>query len=188
MSEIIPPPGFEADQSDDVAEETIGPYFVHYDPKNASSLSATGMISLPHHANSMGTVHGGVLMTFADFTLCAFGRSGSTDAHIVTVSLTTEFVRAAPIGVWLHATGEVVRRTGSLVFVQGRLYHENDAVLTYSGVGKVSTNKPFDLLHLVGYLRETTHAFSHDYSVGYCWHGFRVVCLLQVHCRKNIQA
>jgi len=115
-----------------VAEETIGPYFVKYDP----NLIATGMISQPHHANSMGTVHGGVLMTFADFTLCAYGRDGSTDAHIVTVSLTTEFIRAAPIGAWLHAMGEVVRRTGSLVFVQGRLYHENNALLTYSGVGK----------------------------------------------------
>ena len=132
MSEIIPPEGFEADQSDDVAEETIGPYYVKRNP----NLIATGMISQPHHANSMGTVHGGVLMTFADFTLCAYGRDGSTDAHIVTVSLTTEFVAAAPIGVWLHASGEVVRRTGSLVFVQGRLYHEKDVVLTYSGVGK----------------------------------------------------
>ena len=136
MNEINPPPGFEADQSDDVAEETIGPYYVNYNHKKDSTLVATGMISKPHHANSMGTVHGGVLMTFADFTLCAFGRDGSGDAHIVTVSLTTEFVRAAPVGVWLHASGEVVRRTGSLVFVQGRLYHNTEAILTYSGVGK----------------------------------------------------
>ncbi len=129
---LDPPPGFEPDQSNDIAEETIGPYYVNYAP----NLLATGMISMPHHANSMGTVHGGVLMTFADFTLCAFGRDGSKDAHIVTVSLTTEFVRAAPIEAWLSASGEVVRRTGSLVFVQGRLYHGEEAVLTYSGVGK----------------------------------------------------
>ena len=129
---LPPAPGFEPDQSDDIAEETIGPYYVNYNP----ALLATGMISMPHHANSMGTVHGGVLMTFVDFTLCAFGRDGSNDAHIVTVSLTTEFVRAAPVGAWLHASGEVVRRTGSLVFVQGRLYHDNDALMTYSGIGK----------------------------------------------------
>ena len=132
MTEITAPQGFEPDQSDDIAEETIGPYYVKYDP----ALAQTGMISQAHHANSMGTVHGGVLMTFADFTLCAFGRDESNDAHIVTVSLTTEFVRAAPVGAWLFADGEVVRRTGSLVFVQGRLYHDNECILTYSGVGK----------------------------------------------------
>ena len=34
------------------------------------------------------SVHGGVLMTFADYTLCAIGKTGSTDESIVTVSLT----------------------------------------------------------------------------------------------------
>ena len=75
-------------------------------------------------------------MTFADFTFCAVGKTGTDDASIVTVSLTTEFVRAAPADCWLYGEGTVTRRTGSLVFVQGRLCHGDDAVLTYSGIGK----------------------------------------------------
>ena len=132
MASITIPQGFEPDQSNDIAEETIGPYYVLCNPE----LSATGMISQSRHSNSMGTVHGGVLMTFADFSLCAFGRAGSADTHVITVSLSTEFIRAAPIDAWLTGDGEVVRRTRSLVFIQGRLYHEDQVLLTYSGVGK----------------------------------------------------
>jgi acyl-coenzyme A thioesterase PaaI-like protein len=84
----------------------------------------------------MGTVHGGVLMTFADYTLCAVGKTGSDDESIVTVSLTTEFLLPATAGVWLTGTGTIHRRTGSLVFVQGRLCQGDDVVLTFSGIGK----------------------------------------------------
>ena len=128
----MPPTGFSPDQSKDSAEENIGPYYVKYSP----ALKNTGMISLPRHSNNMGSVHGGVLMTFADFSFCAFARDGSTDAHILTVSLTTNFVHAAPVNAWLIGDGEIVRRTRSLVFVRGSLYHENEILLTYNGVGK----------------------------------------------------
>ena len=75
-------------------------------------------------------------MTFADYTLCAVGKTGSTDDSIVTVSLTTEFVRAAPSDEWLSGVGSVSRRTRSLVFVQGRLCHGDSVIMTFSGIGK----------------------------------------------------
>ena len=90
----------------------------------------------PHHCNGMETVHGGVLMTFADFALCAQARFQSTDKHIVTVSLSTDFVDSAPCGSWLESRGEVTRRTGSLVFVQGIIHCSGKPVLSYGGIGK----------------------------------------------------
>ena len=71
-----------------------------------------------------------------DFTFCAVGKTGSSDQSIITVSLTTEFVAAAPPDVWLTGQGELTRRTRSLVFVQGRLLNGDVVVMTFSGIGK----------------------------------------------------
>ncbi|MEM8767913.1 MAG: PaaI family thioesterase [Pseudomonadota bacterium] len=129
----VPPPGFQKAVGTDPAEDRIGPFFMN----RTATDCRTALFPETHHTNLLGTVHGGVLMTFADFTFCAVGKTGSDDASIVTVSLTTEFVRAAPTGVWLFGEGAITRRTGSLVFVQGRLCQsEGEAVMTFSGIGK----------------------------------------------------
>ena len=130
MAEI--PAGFLPETGTDPAEDHIGPFYLRRD---ADTITA-GMWPEPRHGNSMGIVHGGVLMTMADFALCAQARYLTDDDHIVTVSLTTDFIAAAQVGRWLHSEGEVVRRTGTLVFVQGKLMQDKQTVLTYSGVGK----------------------------------------------------
>lgn len=131
MSEL-PPEGFLVAEGSDPAEDLIGPFYL----KRAGDFCETGLLTAARHTNKLGSVHGGVLMTFADYTLCAIGKTGSTDESIVTVSLTTEFVRAAPAAEWLHGEGSVSRRTRSLVFVQGRLCHGDSVILTFSGIGK----------------------------------------------------
>ena len=128
----LPPAGFEIAEGTDPAEDLIGPFYL----KRLGDHCETGLLTAARHTNKLGTVHGGVLMTFADYTLCAIGKTGSTDDSIVTVSLTTEFVRAAPAAQWLSGEGSVSRRTRSLVFVQGRLCHGNSVIMTFSGVGK----------------------------------------------------
>ncbi len=126
------PAGFELDIGTDPAEDHIGPFYLRRD---AASFAA-GLRVEARHCNSLSTVHGGVLMTMADYALCAQARYGTEDTNIVTVSLHTEFVAGADAGSWLHSEGEVIRRTGSLVFVQGCLKSEDIVLLTYSGVGK----------------------------------------------------
>ena len=126
------PPGFLPETGTDPAEDHIGPFYLRRDTAQFSA----GFLPEAHHGNSMGMVHGGVLMTLADFAMCAQARFDTTDVNIITVSLNVEFVDGAEVGEWLHSEGAVVRRTGSLVFVQGRLYQGRDAVLSYSGVGK----------------------------------------------------
>lgn len=130
MAEV--PAGFLPETGTDPAEDHIGPFYLRRDP---AAFSA-GLLTEPHHGNSMGIVHGGVLMAMADFALCAQARYGTEDDHIVTVTLTTDFVAGAEVGGWLHSEGQVVRRTGTLVFVQGKLLQDDTTVLAYSGVGK----------------------------------------------------
>ncbi len=126
------PAGFLPETGTDPAEDYIGPFYLRRSDDNF----AAGLLIETRHCNSLGTVHGGVLMTMADFAFCAQARYGTEDTNIITVSLHTDFVAGAGVGSWLESRGEVTRRTGSLVFVQGCLVCRDTTLLTYSGVGK----------------------------------------------------
>ena len=126
------PPGYLPEEGTDPAEDRIGPFVLRRDPEHFSA----GLLTVAHHANGMGNVHGGVLMTLADFALCAQARYQTEDAHIITVALNTQFVAGAQVGAFLHSEGRVVRRTRSLAFVQGLLLDGETVVLSYDGIGK----------------------------------------------------
>ncbi|MCX7568110.1 PaaI family thioesterase [Sulfitobacter sp. F26169L] len=85
----------------------------------------------PHHLNSQGIVHGGVLMSLLD---SACGAAGSTQpppaprAMSVTVSLTANFVKAMQ-GKLLRAYGEMTGGGRSIYFAQARVVDENDQLI-----------------------------------------------------------
>lgn len=126
------PPGFEIESGTDPAEDLCGPFYLR---REGVQITA-GMRVAPQHCNGMRSVHGGILMTFADFALCAQARYQTDDAHIVTVSLNCEFVDTAPLDSWLESDGRIVRRTHRLVFVQGTIHDQGRPVLMYNGIGK----------------------------------------------------
>lgn len=115
----------------DAAEDHIGPFF--YRP--VAGGIETAFRPRPHNCNSSGAVHGGVLMTFIDYTLCVAAVAG-TDERVVTVSCNSEFIAAARPGALLIGRGEVIRRTGSLVFTRGTIEVDGETVLTASAVVK----------------------------------------------------
>lgn len=88
------------------------------------------------HLNLMGAVHGGCLMTFADFALFAIAYPVIGGSPAVTVSLQGDFVAAAGEGDRIEATGEVVRAGRSLVFVRGLLHVAGRSILNFSGIIK----------------------------------------------------
>ena len=88
------------------------------------------------NCNSGGSIHGGALMTFADFALFMIAGGMETAVHGVTVTMNSEFVGAAEPGRMLAARGEVIRAGGSLVFVRGIISDEDRAVLSFSGTIK----------------------------------------------------
>jgi uncharacterized protein (TIGR00369 family) len=92
------------------------------------------------HLNGGGALHGGAIMTFADFCLFAISypvRKAAEDPdHHVTVSLNGEFVGPAFEGDLVEAIGEVVRAGGSLSFIRGLMETSGKPVMSFSGVVK----------------------------------------------------
>jgi uncharacterized protein (TIGR00369 family) len=92
------------------------------------------------HMNGSGALHGGCMMTFADFCLFAIAyplRDGETpQAPMVTISLNADFVGPAYEGDLIEGRGEVVRAGGSLIFVRGLIETSGRPMMTFSGVIK----------------------------------------------------
>ena len=121
----------------DEAEDYNGPFFFTMD--EGRSLTAFRVRSC--NCNAHRTVHGGVLMMFADYTLCIAANQGRQES-VVTVSCNSEFVGPAQEGDLVQGVGEVIRRGGSLVFVRATLYAGDSVILTASGVVKRLRNAP----------------------------------------------
>jgi acyl-coenzyme A thioesterase PaaI-like protein len=81
-------------------------------------------------------MHGGCLMTFADFALFMVSLDALEGARGVTVTLDNTFVDAAWPGELVEATGEVTRAGGSLIFARGTVFTGQRTLLTFSGVIK----------------------------------------------------
>ncbi len=115
----------------DTAEDHIGPFFFYMDgPHPRTAFRVRG-----EHANAHNTIHGGILVAFADYTVC-LGANGGTQESSATISLHSEFLAPAHVGDLLLGEGEVTRRGHSLVFARARLLVGERVVLTASAVIK----------------------------------------------------
>ncbi len=94
------------------------------------------------HANLIGVVHGGMLMSFADRALGETAMRAADGANCVTIQMEMQFIDTARIGDWITAAPEVVKRTGSLVFLRCELRHAERVVGTASGVWKILRRRP----------------------------------------------
>jgi len=115
----------------DTAEDYIGPFFFYIDgetPRTAFRIQE-------HHCNAHNSVHGGVLMAFADYTLCIGANMGESES-VATVSCNNEFVAPAYQGDLLEAECVVVRRGKSLVFTRCEVRVGGKSILNSSGVIK----------------------------------------------------
>ncbi|MBU2098520.1 MAG: PaaI family thioesterase, partial [Gammaproteobacteria bacterium] len=88
-----------------------------------------------HNCNAHKILHGGVMMMFADYTLCIAAIGGTHEA-VVTVTCNNEFVGPALDGDLVIGRGEVTRKGGSLIFVRAVLEVNGKTILTSSGVVK----------------------------------------------------
>jgi uncharacterized protein (TIGR00369 family) len=90
----------------------------------------------PRHMNGGGFMHGGCIMTFADFALFAIAHAAIPGLRGVTATLNGEFIAAVSQGTVLEARGEVVKAGRSLVFLRGLVSAAGEPVMTFSGVIK----------------------------------------------------
>ena len=116
----------------DRAEDYIGPFFFKMDGENVQSALRVQ----EHHCNAHDSLHGGVMMALADYTLCLCANGGESES-VATVSCNSEFVAPAFLGDLVEGRGELVRRGGSLVFSRCELFVGEKVVLTSSAVIKL---------------------------------------------------
>ncbi len=130
MSEqVLPPEGYKQLVGVSPAEDDIGPFYY----KKSGSGLRMGFIAQHKNCNGLGTVHGGVLMCFADYAATMLALSGVRE-NCATISFTSDFMAGAKLGDWVEASGTVVKRTGSLTFIRGELFVGDELVLSFQGV------------------------------------------------------
>jgi uncharacterized protein (TIGR00369 family) len=116
----------------DAFEDQTGPFYF----KEENGVIRSAFRAEARHMNGGGFMHGGCMMTFADFALFAIAWQELKDVRAVTVSLNGEFISAGAVGDMVEATGEIVKAGGSLVFIRGTLRVADQPLMTFSGVIK----------------------------------------------------
>lgn len=125
--------GWELIVGGDPYEDLSGPFYMRDEP-DGTKRSAFRVET--KHLNGGGTIHGGCLMTFADFALFMIAWKELQGVESVTVSLNGEFVGPARLGDLVEATGEVIRSGRSMVFIRGLITCAGEPLLNFSGLIK----------------------------------------------------
>jgi uncharacterized protein (TIGR00369 family) len=117
----------------DPFESAIGPFCF----KIEDGRARCAFEPKPHHLNGGGTIHGGALMSFADFALFAIAHNAlSGDVKAVTLTCNSEFVGAGNLDAIVEAHGDVLRDTRSLIFARGLITQRSRPILAFSGTLK----------------------------------------------------
>ncbi len=132
------PEGYLTEPGFDPAEDHIGPFFY----RETGGGLEYAFVAEDRHCNVTGIVHGGVLMTFADYSLCMEATDHYAEEDCVTVSFSCEFPGAARLGDLIECRACVSRKTGALVFVTGQVAVRSDPVLDFSAVVKRLRRQP----------------------------------------------
>lgn len=113
--------------------DLVGPLYVR---PCGGGLRAFAFRAEQKHANLIGIVHGGMLMTLADRALgvAAWDKAGKP---CVTIQFDMQFLSAVAMGELAEMTPEIVRATRSLVFVRGMLMVGDRAAASATGVWKM---------------------------------------------------
>lgn len=123
------------EEGHDPFEDMVGPFFFK---ETEPGKYRCAFLAEPHHCNGGGFMHGGMLMTFADFALFVYARPilMTEGAHAVTVSFSSEFTSSARPGDFVESTGEIVHATRSMIFIRGTIFTGERMLLNFSGVIK----------------------------------------------------
>ena len=114
----------------DTFETGSGPF---YSRNEDGRGVVSAFIAEPRHMNGGGFMHGGCLLTFADFACFAIGEAFTTGGA-VTVNLSGDFLSAVSVGAHLEATGEVTRAGGRLVYIRGMVTADAKPALSFTSV------------------------------------------------------
>ncbi len=105
--------------------------------KRVDGLWCYGLLTTADHANPQGALHGGVMMALADHGLSILAWEAAERAPCTTIQLNTHFLDAVRPGEFIWITGEITRRTRSLVFTRGIIRAAERDVAAADGIWRI---------------------------------------------------
>lgn len=114
----------------------VGPYWRRRDEQGVEM----GLLVREELANDhLGTIHGGVVMTFADIGLgCAVADAlGEERFRAVTASLQTQFIAVARVGELITVRPELVHQGKNMLFARGLIKAGDKTVASAEGIWKL---------------------------------------------------
>ena len=108
------------------------PFVTHLKIVTESLGEGEARLSLPvepHLKNSLGTVHGGVIMSLLDVALCTAARTLHRDSvGVVTIDMSTSFIGGGS-GARLVAEARVLKDGRTMSFVEGEAKNEDGSLV-----------------------------------------------------------
>jgi uncharacterized protein (TIGR00369 family) len=112
----------------------VGPLYVR---PEENGLRSFAFVAEQKHANLLGVVHGGMLMTLVDRALGVAAWAVAGGKPSVTIQFDMQFLSAVRMGEFVELTPVVVRATRSLVFMRGTLTVGDRDAAAATGVWKI---------------------------------------------------
>ena len=107
------------------------PFLQHLKIRTDELGKGTARLSLPIEklTNSLGTAHGGVIMSLLDVALCTAARTLHPDSiGVITIDLSTSFIGGAS-GARLIADARVLKDGRSMSFVEAEAKNEDGSLV-----------------------------------------------------------
>lgn len=123
----------------DPFEDLAGPFYFKADGGDGRPVCA--FRAEKKHLNGGGFLHGGCVMTFADFSIFVIARDDIQNGNTVTATFNGEFVGTAHEGDLVECRGEVVKAGRSMVFCRGLITCQGEPVMPFSAVIKKRPRK-----------------------------------------------
>ncbi len=90
------------------------------------------------HMNGAGTVHGGMLMGFADTAMSRTARLATGARGVSTVTLNCDFVGPGKLGDVIEARVRITRQARTMVFLSAELVAGERTLLVATGLWKIA--------------------------------------------------
>jgi uncharacterized protein (TIGR00369 family) len=108
------------------------PFVSHLQIRTEELGQGSARLSLPvepHLTNSLGTVHGGVIMSLLDVAVCTAARTLHPDSiGVITIDLSASFIGGGSGGK-LFADARVMKDTRTMSFVEAEARNEDGSLV-----------------------------------------------------------
>jgi uncharacterized protein (TIGR00369 family) len=108
------------------------PFITHLKIQTDQLGEGSARLSLPvepHLTNSLGTAHGGVIMSLLDVAVCTAARTLHPDSiGVITIDLSTSFIGGAS-GARLYAEARVLKDGRTMSFVEAEAKNEDGSLV-----------------------------------------------------------